>query len=181
MAINSKKISGFKELNSLSGDEYLMVAYRNRSYKVKASLFTSDIIDSIEQTINTGDGARSPIRIVTNSDTYTFYVYNGTKGSDGKEGKQGKKGETGNAGIALYNNSLSDRVLDTLDGKSNDGTQELSNDELTTWALSAKQGTVLNTKLEALAEEYITQDEYDERVAENRILPGTKYFIIDSE
>lgn len=182
MAINSKKISGFKELNSITGDEYLMVAYNNRSYKVKASLFTSDIITSIEQTLNSGDEAQSPIRIRTSGgDVYTFYVKNGAKGSPGRTGDTGKKGQTGNAGIALYNDNLENRILDTLDGSSNDGSKTYSNDELTSWALSARQGSVLNNKLESLAEEYITQDEYDERVSENRILPGVKYFIIDSE
>ena len=44
MAINSKKISGFRELSKLDGDEYLMVAFNNRSYKVRTSLFTSDTI-----------------------------------------------------------------------------------------------------------------------------------------
>ena len=59
MAISSKKISGFRELTELSGDEYIMVAFNNRSYKVKTSLFTSDIIESIEQSIERGDGASS--------------------------------------------------------------------------------------------------------------------------
>ena len=179
MAISSKKISGFRELTELSGDEYLMVAYNNRSYKVKTSLFTSDIIDSIEQEIHTGDGAQSPITIKTKSgDTYTFYVTNGKKGSTGEDGKQGKKGETGNAGIALYNTDFEDKIVDSLDGTDKEG-NELTDEELISSALSAKQGTVLNNKLELLTEEYITQEEYDERVGTNKIYSNVKYFIID--
>ena len=49
MAISSRKISSFPERSSLNGDEYLMVAFDNRSYKVKTSLFTSDIIESIKK------------------------------------------------------------------------------------------------------------------------------------
>ena len=183
MAINSKKISGLKELSTLTGDEYLMVAYNNRSYKVKASLFTSDIIESIDQTIKTGDGASSPIKITTTGgEVYTFYVKNGTKGKKGDQGDDGLDGERGNAGIAVYNNAdFEDRILDTLDGTSNDGRTEYSDSELTAYALSAKQGTILNQKLTSLAEEYLTQEEYDERLADNKIYAGTKYFIIESE
>lgn len=181
MAISSKKISGFKELSNLSGDEYLMVALNNRSYKVKTSLFTSDIIESIEQDVKKGDGASSPITIKTKAgDEYVFYVKNGQKGSTGDDGSKGKKGETGNTGIALYNTDFEDRILDSLDGTDSEG-NVLGNDELTSYALSAKQGTVLNDKLELLAEEYITQEEYDERVGTNKIYPNVKYFIIEEE
>ena len=179
MAINSKKISGFRELTELNGDEYLMVAFNNRSYKVKTSLFTSDIIESIEQDVKTGDEALSPITITTKSgDIYTFYVKNGKKGSTGEDGKQGKKGETGDAGIALYNTDFEDRIIDSLDGTDKEG-NELTDEELVSSALSAKQGTVLNNKLELLTEEYITQEEYDERVGTNKIYSNVKYFIID--
>ncbi len=181
MAISSKKISGFRELTELSGDEYIMVAFNNRSYKVKTSLFTSDIIESIEQSIERGDGASSPIKIKTKAgDEYVFSVRNGLKGSTGDTGKQGKKGETGNTGIALYNTDFDDRILDTLDGTDGEG-NNLSNDELTSYALSAKQGTVLNNKLELLAEEYLSQEEYDARVSNNQIYPNVKYFIISEE
>lgn len=181
MAISSKKISGFRELSELSGDEYLMVAFNNRSYKVKTSLFTSDIIESIEQSVVKGDEAVSPIKIKTKAgDEYTFYVKNGRKGSTGDTGKQGAKGETGNTGIALYNTDFEDRILDTLDGTDGEG-NDLTNDELTSYALSAMQGTVLNDKLELLAEEYLSQEEYDIRVNMNQIYPNVKYFIISDE
>ena len=179
MAISSKKISGFRELTELNGDEYLMVAFKNRSYKVQTSLFTSDIIESIEQDIKTGDGVASPITIKTKSgDEYTFYVKNGIKGSTGDDGKPGKKGEAGNAGIALYNTDFEDKIVDALDGTDGEG-NELTDDELVSSALSAKQGTVLNNKLELLTEEYITQEEFDERVGTNQISSNVKYFIID--
>ena len=55
----------------------------------------------------------------------------------------------------------------------------MSDEELTSYALSAKQGSVLNTKLEALAEEYLTQDEYDERLSLNKIDANIKYFIME--
>jgi len=181
MAISSKKISGFRELTKLNGEEYLMVAFNNRSYKVKTSLFTSDIIESIEQSVVKGDGASSPIKIKTRAgEQYTFYVKNGQKGSEGDPGEDGKKGQTGNAGIALYNTDFDDRILNTLDGTDGEG-NDLSNDELTSYALSAMQGTVLNDKLELLAEEYLSQEEYDIRVNMNQIYPNVKYFIISDE
>jgi hypothetical protein len=34
MAVNGRKISSFNKLNSLTGDEYLMVAYKGKSYKI---------------------------------------------------------------------------------------------------------------------------------------------------
>lgn len=179
MAISSRKISGLKELSNLSGDEFLMVAFNNRSYKVKTSLFTSDIIESIEQDVKTGDGASSPITIKTKAgDEYVFYVKNGLKGKDGDPGKQGKKGETGNTGIALYNTDFEDRILDSLDG-TDDAGNVLADDELTSYALSANQGTILNGKLELLAEEYLSQEQYDEKLRKNEIYPNVKYFIIE--
>lgn len=181
MAISSKKISGFRELQTLSGDEYLMVAFNNRSYKVKTSLFTSDIIRSIDQKIVTGDEAANTITITTgNGQQYVFTVKNGAKGSTGATGATGAKGETGNTGIALYNTDFDDRVINTLDGTDNEGNL-LEDDELTSYALSAMQGYVLNNKLDSLAEEYISQDEYDERVRTNNISANTKYFIIDED
>jgi len=179
MAISSRKISGLKELSNLSGEEYLMVAFNNRSYKVKTSLFTSDIIESIEQDVKTGDGASSPITIKTKGgDEYVFYVKNGQKGSTGDTGKQGAKGETGNAGIALYNTDFEDRIIDALDGTDGEG-NVLEDDELTSYALSANQGTILNGKLELLAEEYLSQEQYDEKVRKNQIYPNVKYFITE--
>ena len=181
MAISSKKISGFKELKSLSGDEYLMVAFNNRSYKVKTSLFTSDIISDIEQNLAKGDGAQSTITIkMGDGRSFNFFVKNGSKGSKGETGDTGAKGQTGNAGIALYNTDFDDRVIDSLDGTDNEG-NVLEDNELTSYALSAKQGYNLNNMLEALAEEYISQDEYDERVINNTIYPNTKYFIIEED
>jgi len=179
MAISSKKISGFSERTSLTGDEYLMVAFNNRSYKVKTSLFTSDIISSITQNVAKGDDKTSTITITTGDGRdYSFYVKNGSKGSKGETGDTGIKGQTGNAGIALYNTDFDDRVIDSLDGTDKEGNL-LDDNELTSYALSAMQGYNLNNKLEALAEEYITQDEYDERVIANTIYPNVKYFIID--
>lgn len=181
MAISSKKISGFRELQTLSGDEYLMVAFNNRSYKVKTSLFTSDIIKSLEQKIVDGDEALNPITITTSGgQTYTFNVRNGKRGSKGEPGNKGEDGERGNAGIALYNTDFDDRVINKVDGTDNDGNL-LNDEELTSYALSAMQGYVLNNKLDSLAEEYITQEEYDERVRLDRISANTKYFIIDED
>lgn len=179
MAISSKKISGFRELTELNGEEYLMVAFNNRSYKVKTSLFTSDIIESIEQDVKKGDGESSPITIKTKAGaTYTFYVKNGLKGSTGDEGKQGKKGETGDAGVALYNTDFEDKIIDAVDGTDGKG-NDMTENELVNSALSARQGAYLNDKLELLAEEYISQEEFDERLGTNKIYANVKYFIID--
>ena len=182
MAINTKKISGLQTLTTLTGDEYLMVAYNNRSYKVPTSLLTSDIIESITQTVVTGDEKESPIVIkMANGDVYNFSVRNGKQGKEGNKGKQGDKGETGDTAVALYNTDVADLILDTLNGKSVDGKIIYSADELTKLVLSARQGAYLNEKVEALAEEYPTQDEYDEMLAEGKIDPNTKYFIVSEE
>ena len=179
MALNSKKISTLRDRTEITGDEYLMVAFNDRSYKVKTSLLLSDIITNIEQKTVKGDGAESPITITLgNGSTHTFYVKNGLKGSDGKEGPRGKKGETGNAGLALYNTDFEDIILDNLEGVNKEN-EKLSDEELTSYALSAKQGSVLNNKLEALAEEYLTQDQYDELLSLNKIDANTKYFIME--
>lgn len=181
MAINSRKISGFRELTELDGDEFLMVASNNRSYKVRTSLFTSDTIKSIKQTVKTGDGEVNNIVVETNDgNTNTFTVRNGFRGQTGYTGDTGIKGETGNAGIALYNTSLDDRIIDAVDGTDGNGVT-LTDETLTTYALSARQGTGLNYLLTQLAEEYLTQDEYDELVASNGIKSNVKYFILEEE
>ena len=181
MAVNSKKISSLNTLDSLTGEEFLMVAYNNRSYKIKTSLLTSDVIQSITQTMKTGDGAENTITIKTTSgDPKTFTVTNGAKGSDGDKGKTGDKGQIGDTGVALYNEDVSDLILDTVNGKSVDGETIYNEEQLAALILSARQGAFLNAKLEALAEVYCTQDKYDELASENKIDEGTKYFIIDS-
>lgn len=182
MAISSRKISSFKEKYDLTGDEYLMVAFDNVSYKIKTSLFTANIITDIQQKINRGDGALSPITITTTDGTkYEFSVRNGFKGSTGDQGGKGETGDQGNAGIALYNTDPADMVLDSLDGTKN-GLQ-LTDEELTTYGLSAKQGTVLQEQLDRLKEQYITQEEYDRRAnaVPSEIEADVKYFIIDED
>ena len=77
MAISSRKISSFAERTQLDGSEYLMVAFNNRSYKVKTSLFTSDMIDSITQQVARGDGESSRITITTSGgESFDFFVRN---------------------------------------------------------------------------------------------------------
>lgn len=179
MAINTRRISGLAELPQLSGDEYLMVAYNNKSYKVKTSLFTSDIISTIEQEIVTGDDAESPIKITTSAGaTYTFYVKNGSKGSDGDTGKKGPDGDPGNTGLAIYmyDETYEDRIIDNFEGINADG-EQLSDSELSSYTLSAKQGSILNQKLDDLNEVYLTQEEYDNLLNDGEIDVNTKYFI----
>ena len=186
MAINSRRISALTELNSLSGDEYLVVAYNNRSYKIKTSLFTSNMISDISQEVVEGDSAVSPIIITTNDGaSYRFSVKNGNKGSDGDQGKPGDQGPQGDGGVLFVANTLEDLeelVLDNLEGVDKNG-EKLSDEELTNKALNALQGSILNGKLDKLKEEYLTQDEYDERLNANpsQIDPDVKYFIIEEE
>lgn len=180
MAINSRKISGLNELRTLSGEEFLMVALNNKSYKIKTSLLTSDKIEQITQVLNPGDNADNPITITTSDgNSNTFHVYNGSKGSDGNKGKTGDKGETGDTGVALYNTDAYDLILDTVNGKSVDGETIYTDAQLTELILSARQGKKLNDKLEELAEAYCSQEEYDELVATNKVDANTKYYIVD--
>lgn len=182
MAINTRKISGLTELSQIDGNEYIMLAKNNRSYKAKSSLFTSDKIESITQTEAKGDGAVSNINITTSAgDNYVFTVRNGSTGSDGQIGPTGKKGETGDSGVILYNTDMNDIIVDNLEGKSNDGTEVYTDNELSSFILSARQGNILNGKIEALAEQYLTQDEYDSLVENNAIKDHVKYFIIEEE
>lgn len=180
MAVNTKKISGLAELNKISGSEYLLVAKDNRSYKAKASLFTSDKIESITQNIAKGDEAVSTIDMtVSSGDKYSFTVKNGSKGSDGVQGKKGPQGDPGTAAAVIYNVSPESVIINTLTGKSEDGTKTYTENELATSGLSAYQGAVLNNKLFNLEEEYITQEEYDLRATQNRIYDNVKYFITE--
>lgn len=180
MAINTRKISGLAELSEITGSEYIMLAKNNRSYKAKAELFTSDKINSIEQTTAKGDDAISYINIATSAgENYTFTVKNGSKGSDGKIGKTGLKGETGDSGVILYNTDMADIIVDNLEGKGADG-EIYSDNELASYILSARQGNILNGKIEALAEQYVTQDEYD-TLLKDKIQDHVKYFIVEEE
>ena len=82
MAINGRKISNFNTLNTLTGDEYLMVAYKGKSYKIPTELLIGNMIQDITQTRNDGDGADNPIVMTTTDGTVqTFHVYNGKKNS----------------------------------------------------------------------------------------------------
>lgn len=183
MAINTRKISGLNELTELNGNEYLMVAKNNRSYKAKTQLFTSDKIEAINQTVAEGDDAVSTITIRTSDGTnYNFTVKNGSKGNPGETGKKGDDGETGNSGVIIYNsNPQDDLIVDSLDGTMVvDGEAvTYTDEELAKLILSAKQGSILNSKLDKLEEEYLTQEQYDLLVSENAIKDHVKYFIIE--
>ena len=186
MAINSRRISALTELTNLTGEEYLLVSYNNRSYKIKTSLFTSNMISDITQESVEGDDAVSPIIITTNDgSSYRFTVKNGSKGSKGNPGEKGETGNQGNGGvlfIARTEEDIDELVLDNLEGVDKNG-EKLSDEELTTRVLNALQGSILNGKLDKLREEYLTQDEYDEKLnaVPSEIEPDVKYFIIEEE
>lgn len=184
MAINTRKISGLNELEELNGNEYLLVSKNNRSYKAKANLFTSDKIESINQTVAEGDDAISTVTITTsNGANYNFTIKNGSKGSEGAIGKKGETGDTGDSGVVLYGTDPEDLIVDSLDGTGVvDGEAVVYTDEeLTKLILSAKQGAILNNKLDQLEEVYLTEDNYDKLVELGEIKPHVKYFIIEEE
>ena len=178
MAVNGRKISSFNKLNSLTGDEYLMVAYKGKSYKIPTSLLLGNMITELSQVQNEGDGADNPITMaVSNGDVKTFHVYNGRKGSKGDEGDQGKKGERGDSGIALYGQTAEDirnLIVNSLDGAN------FSDEELTERMLSAAMGVVLSKQVNELKEVYFeTQEDFDEALAAGRIYDDTKYYIFE--
>ena len=178
MAVNGRKISSFNKLNSLTGDEYLMVAYKGKSYKIPTSLLLGNMITELSQVQNEGDGADNPITMaVSNGDVKTFHVYNGRKGSKGDEGDQGKKGERGDSGIALYGQTADDirnLIVNSLDGAN------FSDEELTERMLSAAMGMVLSKQVNELKEVYFdNQEEFDEALAAGRIYDDTKYYIFE--
>jgi len=178
MAVNGRKISSFNKLNSLTGDEYLMVAYKGKSYKIPTSLLLGNMITELSQVQNEGDGADNPITMaVSNGDVKTFHVYNGRKGSKGDEGDQGKKGERGDSGIALYGQTAEDirnLIVNSLDGAN------FSDEELTERMLSAAMGVVLSKQVNELKEVYFeSQEEFDEALAAGKIYDDTKYYIFE--
>lgn len=178
MAINGRKISSFNTLNQLTGDEYLMVAYKGKSYKIPTELLIGNMISELRQTRNDGDGADNPI-VMSTSDgqVQTFHVYNGKKGSTGDTGKTGPKGQRGDSGIALYNNSSEDvrnLIVNSLDGAN------FTEEELTQRMLSAAMGLILANQVAELKEIYLdSQDEFDELERLGQIDEDTKYFIFE--
>ena len=178
MAINGRKISNFNTLNQLTGDEYLMVAYKGKSYKIPTELLIGNMIKDITQTKNDGDGADNPIVMTTtDGQVQTFHVYNGKKGSEGDQGKQGPKGKRGDSGVALYNQTGEDfrnLIVNSLDGAN------FTDEELTQRMLSAAMGLILANQVAELKEVYLdTQDEFDELVRLGQIDEDTKYFIFE--
>ena len=178
MAVNGRKISSFNKLNDLTGDEYLMVAWKGKSYKIPTSLLLGNMITELSQVQNDGDGADNPITMaVSNGDVKTFHVYNGRKGSKGDEGDQGERGERGDSGIALYGQTAEDirnLIVNSLDGAN------FSDEELTERMLSAAMGVVLSKQVNELKEVYFeTQEEFDEALAAGKIYDDTKYYIFE--
>lgn len=178
-----RKISQFPNLPSISGDEYMMVAYKGKSYKIPLSLITGNSIQSITQKITPNDdgkhdGANNPItiKVGVGADTveYNFSVYNGQRGSKGPKGDTGEKGPKGDTGIAMYN--IAD-FSDIIRNAVNSGDES----ELAEMALSAQMGVELNEKLEELEEVYLdSQEDYDALVAKNEIKDNVKYFIFEN-
>jgi hypothetical protein len=178
MAVNGRKISSFNQLNTLTGDEYLMVAYKGKSYKIPTQLLIGNIISSIEQTKNNADGAENTITMnLSDGTSQSFSIYNGKKGSTGAKGPEGDKGERGDSGIALYNQTADDiksLIVNSLDG------ENFTDEELTERMLSAAMGVILNQQVSELKEVYFdTQDEFDKAEAEGRIYDDTKYYIFE--
>jgi len=178
MAINGRKISSFSTLGQLTGEEYLMVAYKGKTYKIPTELLISNMLESMTQVRRNGDGEDNPITVITNDGTQrVFHVYNGQKGSEGDEGKEGPKGERGDSGIAIYNYSADDiksLIVNSLDGS------QYSDEELTERMLSAAQGMILNNQIKDLKEVYFdTQEEFDAEERAGRIYDDTKYYIFE--
>ena len=178
MAIVSRKISSFPQLSSLSGDEYLMVVYKGKSYKLPVHVLTGNAITSLTQKINTGDNKNNPISITVGSGDdavkYEFPVYNGSKGTTGDTGATGPKGIKGDTGVALYNTDVSDLIYNSLE----EG--DLTEDQLSEMILSAAQGVILNEKLTELEEVYLdSQADYDRMLADGEIKDNVKYFIYE--
>ena len=178
MAVNGRKISSFNKLNNLTGDEYLMVAYKGKSYKIPTSLLLGNMITELSQVQNDGDGADNPITMAVSSGAVeTFHVYNGRKGSKGDQGDQGERGERGDSGIALYGQTADDirnLIVNSLDGAN------FSDEELTERMLSAAMGMVLSKQVNELKEVYFdSQEEFDEALAAGRIYDDTKYYIFE--
>ena len=175
MAIISRKISAFPNITKLTGDEYVMIAFNGKSYKMPIKMLTGNSIQSIVQRNNQGDGEDNPITITVgigdDAQSATFHVYNGQRGSIGPDGRMGGKGPKGDTGIAIYDyDELADLIYDSLVNIDDD-------EDLSTKILSARQGKILNDKLEALREEFLTQTEYDDLVARDEVEPNVKYFI----
>lgn len=178
MAISARKISSFAELSSLSGNEYLMVSYNGKSYKIPTSLLISNTIRSIDQTTTKGNGKDNPITITLSDGTsQTFHVYNGAKGSQGKKGDTGDKGPQGNSGVPVE--GIDAEGLLTLIVDDFDNVLDLSDEELGTRILSARAGAELYERVENLKEEYMTQEEYDALLAEDKIQDYVKYMIYE--
>ena len=178
MAINGRKISSFNSLNSLTGDEYLMVAYKGKSYKIPTNLLLGNIITRINQERSDEDGADNPITMeISSGDVQTFHVYNGRKGSQGDKGETGDKGERGDSGIALYNlnsDEILNLIVNSVDGAG------FSDEELTQRMLSAAMGKYLSEQISDLKEVYFeTQDEFDQALSEGKIYDDTKYYIFE--
>lgn len=178
MAIISRKITSFPQLSSLSGDEFLMVVYKGKSYKLPISSLMGNSITSLTQKINEGDGKNNPITMVVGDGDdavkYEFAVYNGSKGSIGDTGETGPKGIKGDTGVALYNTDITDLIYNSLD----DG--DFTEDQLSELVLSAAQGVILNEKLTELEEVYLdSQADYDRMLADGEIKDNVKYFIYE--
>ena len=178
MAVNGRKISSFNKLNNLTGDEFLMVAFQGKSYKVPVSLLLGNVITELSQVQNDGDGEDNPITMaISSGDVKTFHVYNGRKGSKGEQGDQGERGERGDSGIPLWNinsEEIRNLIVNSVDGAN------FSDEELTERMLSAAMGKYLGDRINELKEVYFeTQEDFDEALAAGRIYDDTKYYIFE--
>jgi len=178
MAVNGRKISSFSQLNSLSGEEFLMVSYKGKSYKIPASLLIGNIISNISQTKNDKDGEASVVTMeISDGTSHQFNIFNGKTGAKGEKGDTGDKGERGDSGIVLWNETSEDiksLIVNSLDGAN------FTDEELTHRMLSAAMGVILGNQVSELKEVYFeTQEEFDQAESEGRIYDDTKYFIFE--
>lgn len=177
MALYTKKISQFSTLDTLNGQEYLMVSANGQSYKVPTSVILGTIIKSIEQNLAEGDEAESTITVKTkgiNDSTEVervFTIKNGSKGSEGPIGPRGEKGEPGDSGVIISNIEDFNSII----------TSDLNSDSTTT-ALSAAAGKVLAEKISDKKDIYLhSQEAFDILLENNNVFDNVKYHIYDED
>lgn len=180
MAINGKKISALGSLSNLTGNEYLLVSYKGKSYRIPTSFLIGNVLTGITQEINDGDGEDNPITITSsNGTTQVFHVYNGQTGAKGPTGDTGEQGPKGEDGIIIPDDgtfqSIQQKILHHLSEFSN-----WSEEQLVEKILSAAAGKELAEKVDKLKEVYLdSEDQYEQLLASDEVDNDTKYFIFE--
>ena len=162
-----KKISDLLSVDFVNSNEFTIIAYNGKNYKIPVSLLKQKKITKIVQDENNSSGHQVPLNVVFNEGNKLLFAFNG---SEGDKGNKGAAGERGPKGQDVLNSALNKEISKNWLMLIND---LVTNDKSS--ALSAYQGQLMYKELENISETFLTDYQY------NLLFVNDAFVLIEAE